>query len=416
MIVKKLARMASSVSITASSLSPPRHTVIIGGGIVGASTLYYAAKNPIRGKSSPPSRLTLIEASSELAPGASGKSGGFLALDWHGTATSSLAELSYRLHREIAKEGNGGERWGYRAVDTLQVNIDTTKSRSKCPKELNWVDPSIVTSTSTLGSSDTTAQVTPKHLVEYMVEAALKHDGVEARLATAATSLDLDDQGKVRGLRVRNPQGQDDYIECDCIVVAAGPWTGSLLNSLLPGDSSNKVPAQMIRKGKTIDGSRAHSIVVRGTRPTTEHCLFTDMKYVPKNSAEKHVRAGAPEVYARGDGTVYVCGGSDDVALPKTADEVTYDKAQTAKLVEQIRVISPEILGESATIEKEQACYLPGGSFNGPLIDGSSEHGLYIAAGHTCWGITLGPGTGLVMAEMIFEGKALSADVDMLKA
>lgn len=172
----------------------------------------------------------------------------------------------------------------------------------------------------------------------------------------------------------------------------------------------------MIRKGKTIDGSRAHSIVVRGTRPTTEHCLFTDMKYVPKNSAEKHVRAGAPEVYARGDGTVYVCGGSDDVALPKTADEVTYDKAQTAKLVEQIRVISPEILGESATIEKEQACYLPGGSFNGPLIDGSSEHGLYIAAGHTCWGITLGPGTGLVMAEMIFEGKALSADVDMLKA
>ncbi|ELQ41829.1 hypothetical protein OOU_Y34scaffold00251g15 [Pyricularia oryzae Y34] len=367
--------MASSVSITASSLSPPRHTVIIGGGIVGASTLYYAAKNPIRGKSSPPSRLTLIEASSELAPGASGKSGGFLALDWHGTATSSLAELSYRLHREIAKEGNGGERWGYRAVETLQVNIDTTKSRSKCPKELNWVDPSIVTSTSTLGSSDTTAQVTPKHLVEYMVEAALKHDGVEARLATAATSLDLDDQGKVRGLRVRNPQGQDDYIECDCIVVAAGPWTGSLLNSLLPGDSSNKVLAQMIRKGKTIDGSRAHSIVVRGTRPTTEHCLFTDMKYVPKNSAEKH-----------------------------------------AKLVEQIRVISPEILGESATIEKEQACYLPGGSFNGPLIDGSSEHGLYIAAGHTCWGITLGPGTGLVMAEMIFEGKALSADVDMLKA
>lgn len=117
MIVKKLARMASSVSTTAGSLSPPRHTVIIGGGIVGASTLYYASKNPIRGKSSPPSRLTLIEASSELAPGASGKSGGFLALDWHGTATSSLAELSYRLHREIAKEGNGGERWGYRAVE-----------------------------------------------------------------------------------------------------------------------------------------------------------------------------------------------------------------------------------------------------------------------------------------------------------
>ena len=65
----------------------------------------------------PRGTITLVEESSELAPGASGKAGGFLAVDWHGAATASLAELSYRLHGELAKAGNGKDRWGFREVE-----------------------------------------------------------------------------------------------------------------------------------------------------------------------------------------------------------------------------------------------------------------------------------------------------------
>lgn len=85
---------------------------IIGGGIVGASTLYYLAQRLPRNAS-----VTLLEAAHGLAPGASGKSGGFLARDWHGAATSDLAELSYRLHAELAKSEGGVEKWGYREVE-----------------------------------------------------------------------------------------------------------------------------------------------------------------------------------------------------------------------------------------------------------------------------------------------------------
>ncbi len=53
---------------------------------------------------------------------------------------------------------------------------------------------------------------------------------------------------------------------------------------------------------------------------------------------------------------------------------------------------------------------------NGPLIDGDAERGLYVAAGHTCWGITLGPGTGKVMAELLFDGEVKSANISRLKA
>lgn len=37
-----------------------------------------------------------------------------------------------------------------------------------------------------------------------------------------------------------------------------------------------------------------------------------------------------------------------------------------------------------------------------------------LSAGHSCWGILNGPATGLVMAELIAEGKASSVDIRKL--
>ena len=39
---------------------------------------------------------------------------------------------------------------------------------------------------------------------------------------------------------------------------------------------------------------------------------------------------------------------------------------------------------------------------------------LSTGAGHSCWGILNGPATGLVMAELIAEGKATSVDIRKL--
>lgn len=54
------------------------------------------------------------------------------------------------------------------------------------------------------------------------------------------------------------------------------------------------------------------------------------------------------------------------------------------------------------------------GKERGPLIGQTSVSGLWIAAGHTCWGIQNGPATGCLMAEMLFDGEAKSADIDVL--
>jgi glycine/D-amino acid oxidase-like deaminating enzyme len=58
----------------------------------------------------------------EVGGAASGKSGGFLALDWcRGTALDRLARRSFALHAELAAEL--GNPWGYRRLTTFSVTL-----------------------------------------------------------------------------------------------------------------------------------------------------------------------------------------------------------------------------------------------------------------------------------------------------
>lgn len=390
---------------TSGNSSDERHIVIIGGGIIGASILYYLAQNRQDGV-----RLSLIEESKSIAPAASGKSGGFLAEDWHGPDTADLARLSYRLHRELAKEGGGEQKWGYRNVDTLSIHFDEGKSLQKAPKGLDWVEGKHIVSHSNMGGGGTTAQATPLPLTEYLVARAQQLGGsehVQVLCSSRAQHIKFTPQGHCQALMIQNKQtGQEQEIPATDVVIAAGPWTGKLVKSLLKTDN---VPLpKFVSKASRIGGSRAHSIVVEAPQPTSAHCLFTDMHYGKR-------QAGAPEVYCRGDGTVYACGGSDNVPLPSSADEVHYDEAQTARLVEQVAHLSPSHLSPSAgaRIAREQACYLPVAS-GGPIISYDERTGLGVAAGHSCWGITLSLGTGLVMRELLL-GEELSADVRHLQ-
>ncbi|MCO5562829.1 hypothetical protein L7F22_016464 [Adiantum nelumboides] len=356
------------------STRPERHIAIVGGGIIGAASLYYLAQHSTASASAPLLRLTLIEEAKQVAPGASGKSGGFLAEDWHGADTADLAKLSYRLHRELAEREDGRARWGYRAVETVSLAFDDSKRRAKCPPELDWLAAEHVSSASSMGGSGTTAQVTPLALVQHLVAAASKESNVEVRLATRAQHVTVNDAGHINGLVVRDSTGEQT-LAVDDVVVAAGPWTGKLLTSLLPPGLA--VPS-FYRNASRITGSRAHSIVVQSPKPTSAHCLFTDMHYGRQ--------AGAPEVYCREDGTIYACGGSDDVPLPASADEVTHDGEQTRTLIAQMEHLSPSHLSAAAgaKVTKQQACYLPVAP-RGPTIAGDDRLGLYVAAGHSCW-------------------------------
>jgi FAD dependent oxidoreductase len=83
--------------------------VICGGGVIGACTAYFLSLRGIE--------VIVIERA-EVAAAASGKAGGFLALDWCAdTPLDALARRSFQLHAALPDRVAGD--WGYRRLSAL---------------------------------------------------------------------------------------------------------------------------------------------------------------------------------------------------------------------------------------------------------------------------------------------------------
>lgn len=71
------------------------------------------------------------------------------------------------------------------------------------------------------------------------------------------------------------------------------------------------------------------------------------------------------------------------------------------------------MLAAQAVVEAQQACYLPLSPDGLPIIGAiPGTSGVYLATGHSCWGILNGPATGLALAELIVHGRSSSVDLD----
>ena len=354
--------------------------------------------------------MTVLEASS-IGGGASGKAGGVIAT-W--ADPSCIAPLSYHLHSELADAHEGRRHWGFRNVHCADVDAmgeavghaTVEESRSHFhshtvenpsnnvyPPELDWITPEYIKSYTELGVPANTAQVHP-HLFTNSVARLAEGKGAQFVLGSGISINYTEDGGQAKSVTFKaNDTSEISDLQASDIVIAAGPWTTNLL------------PQAPIKE------SRNHSIVVRPRKPVSAYVLF------PELHPKKPQKRVPPEIYSRPDGTIYSCGPSDtDVPLPETTDLVEFDPAVCDTIYKDISSISQAILeGEVVT---QQACYRPivvGRARDiGPLVGPTGIKSLWLASGHDSWGISNGPGTGKVMSEMIFEGKASSADVSSL--
>ena len=402
-----------------------KNIVIIGGGIIGCTSANYLTRHP----SFDPAKhsITLLEASS-IAGGASGKAGGLLGL-W--AYPSSIVPLSYRLHKELADEHGGADRWGYRAVHCAQVDCigkkpekktsketTTTKDedislqkRSKealgklraagVPKELDWIDDDSLRYYDEMGTPATTAQVHPFQFTTAMSELA-REAGVDIRTHAPVDKINYSADGsRVESVAYtdKSPESSSNEqitLPASDIVVAAGPWTQRLLPSA------------------PIEALRAHSVTIRPSRPVSAYCLFTEIKLPSDGSGKKgRTETVSPEIYARPNNEVYACGEGDRlIPLPTLSSDVSVDEAKCDEIAAHVGAVSQEL--RDGVITARQACYLPNvasSASSGPLIGLTKTKGLVLAAGHTCWGIQNGPATGKLVGEFVFEGKATSAKV-----
>jgi len=375
-----------------SAPDPGPNIVILGAGIIGCTTAYFLSTHPKFSRSK--HTITILEASS-VAAAASGRAGGLLA-QW--AYPACIVPLSFRLHRELADKFDGVNRWGYREVECGNVEFAKgKKGRRSMPPDLDWLDGQGRVAYEAMAGAGETAQVHPEQFTKAMAEEA-QNNGVRI-VYGKATRLEFADGKKkerVTGVTYTPTSGTSEppsstepvTIPASTVIVALGPWSQKLYPSI---------------PGSTV---RAHSVVLRPSRPFAAHALFTSIS-LPN-------RTTTPEIYPRPDGTVYMCGEGDSVvSLPATAHEVVVDEARVDEILESAGAVSDVL--RDAKVERRQACYLPnirGG--RGPLVGRTGTQGVVLATGHTCWGIQNSAGTGRVVSEIVFDGDAGSASVGEL--
>ncbi|KAJ9603373.1 hypothetical protein H2200_012151 [Cladophialophora chaetospira] len=430
--------------------------VIVGGGIIGCSTAYFLTRHS---KYNPDVHsIHLLEATG-IASGASGKAGGLLAL-W--AYPQSIVPLSFKLHAELAKEHGGAERWGYRGVGVGQIelkgrqitgkekviaqkgavdgaasdgnghadgkgedirgihqqdvasdgNFDPSRvslqKRSKdsyknlrsmgMPDDLDWTAEECTLGYESMGSPKDTAQVHPYQFTTSMARLAEEKG---ARVIIGAVDKIETGSGDAPEHTVhytdRN-SNSTQTLKATNVIITAGPWT------------------KTVWPGTPISALRAHSVTIRPSRPVSPYCLFTSLS-LPKNfkagtkSRASHV---TPEIYARPNNELYACGEGDHlVPLPKSSADVVVDDSRCQDIVDCCASFSDEMRDGSVLVR--QACYLPQvETGSGPLVGLTGTKGVLMAAGHTCWGIQNGPGTGKLMSEFVFDGEGTSANVRAL--
>ncbi|KAI5305577.1 hypothetical protein KEM56_004002 [Ascosphaera pollenicola] len=429
---------SSSHPFNASS-GQERQIVIIGGGIIGCSTAYFLTRHP----SYDPSlhKIVVIEAS-DIAAGASGKAGGLLAL-W--AYPQCIVPLSFKLHAELAKEHNGKEKWGYRTVNCgrlvangkisrdrkdgkkdketksgeedgkaavsagathpkgksgRSVSLNEAKrmapKRSGIPDDLDWLDSESLKLYEAMDEPGSTAQVHPCYFTKTLMQLA-QEKGAEVIMGQVVDIKHTAKEG-VRSVTYRTKQDKQSVtLDANDVIIAAGPWTSKIFPEA------------------PISSLRAHSIIIKPEVPISAYALFTEINLPSGFKGCKGRRMDTPEIYARPDNTVYACGEGDTLApLPELASDVIVELPRCQDVVDSITSISSALRG--GEVIAHQACYLPNVSADrgGPIVGPTDVRGLFIATGHTCWGIQNGPGTGKLMSEFVFDGKATSARVDSL--
>ncbi|KAJ7952810.1 FAD-dependent oxidoreductase family protein [Quillaja saponaria] len=383
----------SSVTLIQSSSSPSRpmeqhqhqqRVVVCGGGVIGVCTAYFLAK---KGAS-----VTLVEKSS-VACAASGKAGGFLALDWcDGGPVASLARASFNLHLSLSEELDGPQSYGFRPLTTLSLTIKESENSASCSKSSgnsslpSWVDGQ-TRSPRTIGTRETTAQVHPQLFTRTLITKAVENYGIEIVIGKL-------DRLEIGGGRVESVVLEGGrVIESDAVVLALGPWSSKLelLSSLF-----------------RVYGLKAHSIVLepKDADAITPHALF--LSYHPSHGGSPI----DPEVYPRPTGEVYLCGMSAEAEVPDDPEQITGNPESIRVLKTVAKTVSSHLGEGEAEVKAEQACFLPCTDDGVPVIgEIPGVKGCYVATGHSCWGILNGPATGAAMAELVIDGHSSIVDL-----
>lgn len=272
----------------------------------------------------------------------------------------------------------------------------------------------------------------PLKLSKFLIDTAISR-GVHLHHPARAISLITEQEtDTIKDIKIQNlDTDTQTTIPCTKLIICAGPWTPRVFHELFPS-SQLDIP---------ISSLAGYSLVLRSPRYTLEHeqnlhggrshAIFAEVPSSPGTS---------PEIFSRQGGEIYIAGlNSPGTKLPARADD-TANLKQRADL-DRLRTISVRLMGKLADeavesdevvpniddleVIREGLCFRPVSRWGVPVVSrigdgllgrGFNSHrdgGVFVAAGHGPWGISLSLGTGKVVADMV-KGVQPAADVSDL--
>lgn len=256
--------------------------------------------------------------------------------------------------------------------------------------------------------------------------------GVKILLNSTAVSAQRDDElQQFRSINIRSGvpgKGEErKQLPCKALVISAGPWSNQALSSLFP-NSSAKIPLDVL-------GSAGNHIRVRLPRCNKVRPQNDSTQVFFSNILQDGKRVDFTSFL---DGTIYVGGNeAEPEKLPELAESVQAQTEGIRHLIELVRAYLSFQPEEDIEVIDAGRAYRPRLVPNKPIItkvhwrdlgeayntkqylarqvkqDQTVVGGLYINTGHNSDGITLGPGSGKVMSELLL-GQSPSCNISEL--
>jgi sarcosine oxidase subunit beta len=364
-------------------MSASAQIVVVGCGVLGASTAYHLATQHISG-------VVLIDRGGPAA-GPSGSSSAIVRRNYSNPVTARLALESLRFFQNFS-ELTGGES-GYRktgnfslvghdGTEPLHASIEMQRElgidiRAVPPDEIRRMEPEISLDGVGAASYDAEGGYADPVLTASGMATRAKELGVRHRLNTEVTAIRVE-PGKVAGIETSGGP-----IDAGSVILACGPWTNRLLAPL-----GFELPLRVTR----------HAV-----------CAFER----PANFRRHHAVIGdfPNGVYIRTEGEaltlVGLLGSLDD----RPEDEVDPDWFPTSSTFEDSSVLGGRLAQRyptlrDALVRRGWASVYDVTPDKHPIIDAIDEiAGLYVACGTSGHGFKLSPALGRLAAGLVAGGE-----------
>jgi glycine/D-amino acid oxidase-like deaminating enzyme len=360
--------------------------VIVGGGLIGASAAWALTERGVNG-------VAIVERDT-VGSGGTGKSSGVVRCHYGVSSLAAMATRSLELFEhadEILGEDVGFHQTGYvvgvgpQNVDAITASMEAQRAVGVRTESISADDVQRLWPTADLepfaafaweerggyGDAYQTAQA---------FAAAARRRGARLQQNSAVTDI-IVDRGRATGIRLADRT----TISAGTVVVAAGPWSVSLLS--------------------------AHDIDLPITVHREEIMLIDpgqDIGKVPVFSDLVSLQ------YIRPEGTDgQLLFGNSDLAELKPADPDRYLNRATDDFIEMaIEKVGARLPGlvNPSIASTYAGCYDVTPDFN-PVISRTMIDGLIVAAGFSGHGFKISPAVGRLIADLVVDGMSSDADI-----